>query len=83
MRFKGFLYLLWVNWVTPAILHHHRMSAATLNVLFHAATEYAVLTDDHGVTRGDQVDKGRFHAGGARGGEGNGEFVLGFKGVLQ
>ena len=83
MRTEGFFYLLRINGISPSILHHHSVSAATLCVFLHATTEHPVLTDDDGVTRRDQIDKGRFHAGRAWGGEGNGEFVLGFKRVLQ
>ena len=42
---------LWIDGFPPVILDHNRNAAGAFGVLFHASAEYAILRDDHLVTR--------------------------------
>ncbi len=67
----------------PLVLHHDRLRAATLHIFLHASAKDAIATDNHGITRGHQVDEAGLHTGRAGCRNWQGQRIARLESVLQ
>ena len=55
-----------IDWIAPAIHHHHGCGTTALDVFLHSPAKNTVLTHNDLIATLEQVHEGGFHAGRTR-----------------